>query len=1081
MATQEKKVTPQILDRIFDKIAKENKAGTLLVSDGINEKCLYFTMTGLRMISNGNRKTGKIGQMLTAMEAINEEVLNEALFKQQKEGEQKKKKKSLLGEILEESQKVAHQEVVAAVRKQVENEIIDIYFWPEGVYEFTEGPAPAKFYDERFDSVVLNVTLRDFIEAVRQKINDFRKVTHPVKNVWNTFELTTSARERLDSGALKEHKHLELLKRIDGEKTVSQLSYGTIYSLFEMAKILSDLITEGLINMINKPAAGPVDFAVAIKSKPKKEIEKEMDDLAAAIDRAINDVLVHRRLAQSNEAINKPNEAAHHYRQVGEIQFKKENFDDSLEAFEKAKKMDPTDFSSQQKMMKIFEYKKLDEKMIEIGLELGKRFLDNGLFNKAKQLLLSLSAKKPENLEIRKQLLNSYVGLGDKESAKKEIEVIGNTLKKEGKQEEYVQLLQRMVDFQVADHTIRKALNSAVGRQLMWMVTVIVSLVGTMLLALLAYYYFNEYRSVAEYNTTTVRIQDLLYKHDYPGSLALIEQWYQKYPASSATEAANLLAQQIQARQHSYQLNYLQYKKAKAELEANPRERQKLFQNLLNEALWKETKDAKLVTEREELKRNLEALGEHIARFEKLLAHAESLRSTSPLECYEMIHRLLENYTDFPETKNLKVPFRVISNPAGATISLNQTPPVELGQTKTPPEDPLILNLSIRETLLLTAKLPGFDPITFDINRNTPHEILISFNKEPHWTFQTQGRLRNPITECYGMLYFTSSDGFLYALNGNNGRLLWKQPLGAIGACELPPLVYQNFLVLGTLSGELLCLNREDGKILARHVLNTPQIFSYIATEQGLIVIQNDRIVRYPLWKNPTDEPTLLRTNPEKYSCSPSNLGDVFVFGSGDTLHFFLKEDLTTIKTKRPINGLISGTPWLEAVGGNYDVYCLGVSGNFTPPTLFKYTMDKEWKHKLRWTWPNSNADKLLFVGDIRSKPISSPAPELNTLLIFATTDQHLIALDKNSKAGDKAWNYPLGGPVYADMTLNEDGKELYVPCLDQKVYLFQLTLEKPLLKKVFPIPAPIYSNVVLVQNQLIVAGYNGILYSFPR
>ncbi|MEK7487571.1 MAG: DUF4388 domain-containing protein, partial [Planctomycetota bacterium] len=770
MAAQEKKITPQILDRIFDKIAKENKAGTLLVSDGINEKCLYFTMTGLRMISAGNRKTGKIGQMLIAMEAINEEILEEALSKQQKEGEQKKKKKTLLGEILEESQKVAHQEVTAAVRKQAENEIIDLYFWAEGVYEFDEGPAPAKFYDERFDSVVLNVTLRDFIEAIRQKINDFRKVTHPVKNIWNSFELTSSGRERLESGALNEHKHRELLKRIDGEKTVAQLSYGTVYSLFEITKVLSDLLTEGLVNMIAKPPAAVVDFAVAIKSKSKNEIEKNMDDLAAAIDRAINDVLVHRRLAQSNEAINKPNEAAHHYRQVGDIQFKKENFDDSLEAFDKAKKMDPTDFSSQQKMMKIYEYKKLDEKMIEIGLELGKRFLDNGLFNKAKQLYLSLSSKKPENLEIRKQLLNSYVGLGDKENAKKEMEQIGAALKKEGKQEEYLQLLQRMVDFQMADHSIRKALNSAIGRQLMWMVTMMVSLVGTVLLILLAYYYFNEYRSVAEYNTALVRTQDLLYKHDYPGALAILEQWYTEYPASSATGAANALAQEIQARQHSYQLNNLQYKKAKAELETNPRERQKLFQQLISDPLWKETKDTKLITEREDLKRNLEALGEYVLRFEKLLAHAESLRSTSPLECYELIHRILDNYADFPEIKTIKVPFRIFSNPAGASIFLDQLPPIELGTTKALPENSLILQLSIQETLLLTAKLPGFESVAFYIDRNSPHEILIPFNKEPHWTFQTQGNITTPITECYGMLYFTASDGILYALNGNNGR-----------------------------------------------------------------------------------------------------------------------------------------------------------------------------------------------------------------------------------------------------------------------------------------------------------------------
>jgi tetratricopeptide (TPR) repeat protein len=819
---QEKRLTPQILERVFDKIIKENRAGTLLISDGKNEKCIYFTMTGLRMISTGSRRTGKIGQMLLAMEALYPDDLEEALVKQEFLQKQKKKgKKVLIGEVLEENQKIAHGELVAALRKQVENEIIDIYYWPEAAYEFTEGAAPPKFYDESFNAIVLNVTVKDFMTDVRRKIQEFRNAEIQIKNVWNVFELTPRGKVVLGEN---QHKYKDILKNIeDSLKNVMELTYGTIYNFFEMAKILDGLLEEKLIKMQARPPAQAVDFTETLKGKSRAEIEGDLEDLAAAIDKAINAVLVHNRMAASNEALNRGDEAAKHYRQVGEIQMQRENYEDSLKAFESAKRLDPHDFVSHQKMMKIYEYQKLDEKIIEIGLELGRRFLDNGLFNKAKQLFQNLSTKSPENIEIKRKLLDSYVGLGDKEGAQQELVQLEGKLKEQGKGEEYLQLLQRMVDLNMANQEIRKSLNSALGRQLMWMMTIVASSVGSIALCFIAYFSFTEYQSSTALKRAITSASEAITRGDYKSAEEAILEWNKNYRILFGPNPDDI-RQKIRLRETEENIRRFRYLKTLAFEQKNPLTKRNQLSEALSIAKNYSKSEPEILAVQHEIEKELENVISAINQFEKYSQEAKILINESPEEAYRRFHILFDQFSNFPEIQQFKIPYLLQSSPPGARISLIQSTPKDIGKTASLDEDPLIALFNPSELNLLRAELPGYPTLPFEIHRKSPYLLQLTFKRDIQWSFKSNGALSAPLIESEGSLYFTSADGYFYALNAANGSLMWKKHIGIDSESRLAPLVYEKYLCLGSLAGRFLCLDRQQGDWLLPPSISNPPI-----------------------------------------------------------------------------------------------------------------------------------------------------------------------------------------------------------------------------------------------------------------
>ncbi len=57
------------------------------------------------------------------------------------------------------------------------------------------------------------------------------------------------------------------------------------------------------------------------------------------------------------------------------------------------------------------------------------------------------------------------------------------------------------------------------------------------------------------------------------------------------------------------------------------------------------------------------------------------------------------------------------------------------------------------------------------------------------WSYQTAGQIESSPVIANGTVYFSSEDGYFYALNGSTGSLLWRAKTGSADSGRLPSMV----------------------------------------------------------------------------------------------------------------------------------------------------------------------------------------------------------------------------------------------------------------------------------------------------
>ncbi len=106
------------------------------------------------------------------------------------------------------------------------------------------------------------------------------------------------------------------------------------------------------------------------------------------------------------------------------------------------------------------------------------------------------------------------------------------------------------------------------------------------------------------------------------------------------------------------------------------------------------------------------------------------------------------------------------------------------------------------------------------------------------WRTKTGAPVESTPAIAGGVLYAGSDDGSLYALNSSNGSLLWKyQTRGRVTA---PPVAASNVVYIGSGDGTLYALNAGSGNLLWRYATHEPISGPAIVTSSAVYIGSND-------------------------------------------------------------------------------------------------------------------------------------------------------------------------------------------------------------------------------------------------
>jgi outer membrane protein assembly factor BamB len=79
------------------------------------------------------------------------------------------------------------------------------------------------------------------------------------------------------------------------------------------------------------------------------------------------------------------------------------------------------------------------------------------------------------------------------------------------------------------------------------------------------------------------------------------------------------------------------------------------------------------------------------------------------------------------------------------------------------------------------------------------------------WSFKTEYEIKSSPVVGLGMVFIGSNDGFIYALDLNDGSMKWQ--FNTEDDVEAPPLLLDSTIYIGSLSGNFYALNAGDGHL----------------------------------------------------------------------------------------------------------------------------------------------------------------------------------------------------------------------------------------------------------------------------
>jgi hypothetical protein len=224
---------------LLEWIARKRRTGTLVLRRLSTEKRLGFRDGQLRS-SSSNDPRETLGQVLVRDQLLGEEELFKALLRQEKEHR-------LLGELLVADGRLTPDQLRRALESKTEETLYDLFLWPDGRFEFEDGPAPPE------GPVRIDMDLHLVLQEGLHRLKQWRELRPQLPST-ATFQVQRRGAD------VQDPIDQQLLGLAAGGKTLAAISLETRRAEFEITLRLHALIQRGALRVgTSQPQEAPLD------------------------------------------------------------------------------------------------------------------------------------------------------------------------------------------------------------------------------------------------------------------------------------------------------------------------------------------------------------------------------------------------------------------------------------------------------------------------------------------------------------------------------------------------------------------------------------------------------------------------------------------------------------------------------------------------------------------------------------------------------------------------------------------------------------------------------------------------------
>jgi outer membrane protein assembly factor BamB len=319
----------------------------------------------------------------------------------------------------------------------------------------------------------------------------------------------------------------------------------------------------------------------------------------------------------------------------------------------------------------------------------------------------------------------------------------------------------------------------------------------------------------------------------------------------------------------------------------------------------------------------------------------------------------------------------------------------------------------------------GYGKVFVGTDGNQVHAL------DPHtgvtlWTYEARGKVSTSaavqklIGVSHPILWFTAEDGYVYALNADNGEFLWELEGGGTTwnssvNCQVPRTVFYNSGNATGTGSKTRAVNAVTGQLLWEKsnplCLATPMVIHHAdLLVQGLYQGGPDKVRAYrttdglELWSlQPSPASNQGATTSGVYSSAWNRL--YISLREGSVEAYNVSSQYKIWSTELPSNELITG-------------FALQQRGSPTAGTLI--VTQRSHTHALeamtgKIYWTIEHKGNLVDETTLRT-----PMPAIYGNLVFHVENGNQL-LARQLKSGNEVWNFVLDGPVISSPAMSSD------------------------------------------------------------
>jgi CheY-like chemotaxis protein len=243
-------------------LMQHRRTGTLAVADAQSKKLIHFGSDGIMLLSSGERKGPRLGEMLLLTKQLSFPQVARAL-------ESQKQWNVHFGEAVVRLGYLPREVVFEAVLVQIEEELCDMFFWTGATFEFVEGPPPPIFEDPEQPVAILKRDVSGLILEAMRRVDEWHQYNQLLGGGQSVYALTDGIQARATEYASDPVIAL-IAQTLDGQRSIDEAVEDSGVSRFLVYGILARLFQDGCLQKISAPpaaASSPPPAAVPAPAK----------------------------------------------------------------------------------------------------------------------------------------------------------------------------------------------------------------------------------------------------------------------------------------------------------------------------------------------------------------------------------------------------------------------------------------------------------------------------------------------------------------------------------------------------------------------------------------------------------------------------------------------------------------------------------------------------------------------------------------------------------------------------------------------------------------------------------------------